>query len=68
MERAVAELTGGGPTWSVILRVDEGVYSGVKRGNELRLLIDEQHFLCRPSPSGKALEEGREMLGTRVTP
>jgi len=67
MERAVAELTGSGPTSYVILRVDEGEYSSVNRGNDLRRLIDEQHFLCRPPTVAEreALEKGRGMLGTQ---
>ena len=67
MERAVAELTGSGPTSYVILRVDEGEYSSVNRGNDLRRLIDEQHFLCRPPTVAEreALEKGREMLGAQ---
>src|ERR1700691_3937372 len=39
MERAVAELAGGGPTSYVILRVDEGVYSHVKLVRSLRALV-----------------------------
>jgi hypothetical protein len=67
MKRAAAELTGGGPTPYVILRVDEGEYSSVNRGDDLRRLIDEQHFLCRPPTAAEreALEKGREMLETQ---
>lgn len=32
MERAVAELTGGGPTSYLILWVDEGEFSSLNRG------------------------------------
>jgi hypothetical protein len=51
----------------VILRVDEGEYGSANRGNDLRRLIDEQHFLCRPPTVAEreALEKGREMLGTQ---
>jgi hypothetical protein len=67
MERAVAELTRGGPTPFVILRVDEGEYGSVNHGSDLRQLIDEQHLLCRPPTVAEreALEKGREMLGTQ---
>jgi hypothetical protein len=67
MERAVAEVTGSGPTSYVILRVDEGEYGSANRGNDLRRLIDEQHFLCRPPTVAEreALEKGRGMLGTQ---
>ena len=59
MECAVAELAGGGPTSYVMLRVDEGEYTSANRGNDLRRLIDEQHFLCprRPPPSGRRLRK-----------
>jgi hypothetical protein len=63
----VAELAGGSPTSYVILRVDEGEYSSVNRGNDLRRLIEEQHLLCRPPTVAEreALEKGRDMLGTQ---
>ena len=64
MERAVLELTGGGPTGYVVLRVNEG--SGDEnRGRSLRMLIDEQHYLCRPPniAEREALERGFEELG-----
>jgi hypothetical protein len=67
MERAVAELSGGGPTAYVVLRVDEGEYSSPNRGRDLRILIEEQGLLCRqPSMAEReALEAGFGVLGVR---
>lgn len=67
MDRAKAELTGGGPTGYVVLRVDEGESTSPNRGNDLRILIDEQRYLCRPPTVGEreALEEGLKRLGSR---
>jgi hypothetical protein len=39
MDRAAAELVGGGPTAYVVLRVDEGEYGSENRGRDLRMLI-----------------------------
>jgi hypothetical protein len=67
MERAALELTGGGPTGYVILRVNEGA-GDENRGRSLRMLIDEQQELCR-SPTvaeREALEKGFEVLGVQV--
>jgi hypothetical protein len=67
MERAVLELTGGGPTGYVLLRVNEG--SGDEnRGRSLRMLIDEQHYLCRPPTVAEreAMEKGFEALGVQI--
>lgn len=63
MEKAVAELTGGGPTPYVILRVDEGEGS-VNRGLELRRQVDEEHFVSRPPTTAEreALETGLGVL------
>jgi hypothetical protein len=67
MDQAVAELSGGGPTAYVILRVDEGESGSDNRGRDLRMLIDGQHYLCRPPTGGEreALEKGLEVLGVR---
>lgn len=67
MDRAKAELTGGGPTGYVVLRVDEGEGT-VNRGVSLRMLIEGQRFLCRPPTAGEreALEKGFEALGVRT--
>ncbi len=69
MDRAKAELTGGGPTGYVVLRVDEGEGT-VNRGRSLRMLIDEQRILCRPPTAAEreALEAGFEALGIRNLP
>jgi hypothetical protein len=48
MEQAAQELSGGGPTSYVVLRVDEGEGSSANRGRSLRTLIGDQHLLCRP--------------------
>ena len=66
MDRAKAELTGGGPTGYVVLRVDEGE-SAVNRGRSLRMMIDEQHYLCRPPTAAEreALEKGIGALDIR---
>ncbi len=68
MDRAKKELTGGGPTGYVVLRVDEGEYTSPNRGRSLRMLIEEQRLLCRPPTAGEreALEKGFEALGTRT--
>jgi hypothetical protein len=63
---AARELTGDGPTGYVVLRVNEG--SGdVNRGRSLRMLIKQQHYLCRPPTIAEreALEKGLEVLGIR---
>jgi hypothetical protein len=66
MDRAKAELAGGGPTGYVVLRVDEGEGT-VNRGRSLRMLIEEQRFLCRPPTAAEreALEAGFKALGIR---
>jgi hypothetical protein len=67
MEQAARELAGGGPTGYVILRVNEG--SGDEnRGRSLRMLIGEQHYLCRPPTVAEreSLEKGFEVLGIQV--
>ena len=68
MHRAAAELAGGGPTGYIALRVDEGEYSSVNRGRDLRALIQRQRYLCRlPSNAEReALEKGFEALGVQV--
>jgi hypothetical protein len=60
MEQAARELSGGCPTSYVALRVDEGEGSSANRGRSLRMLIEDQHFLCRPpTPAEReALEKG----------
>jgi hypothetical protein len=70
MDRAKAELTGGGPTGYVVLRVDEGEYTSPNRGRSLRMLIEEQLLLCRPpiAAEREALEAGIEALGIRNLP
>jgi hypothetical protein len=67
MERAAAELGNGGPTPYVVLRVDESESTSPNRGKDLRILIEEQRFLCRPPTVGEreALEEGLKALGAR---
>lgn len=70
MERAASELARGGPTAYVVLRVDEGEYGSENRGNDLRMLIQEQHYLSR-SPTlaeREALETGLEVLGVEPSP
>jgi len=66
MDRAKAELARGGASGYVLLRVDERD-SDVSRGRSLRMLIEEQHFLCRPPTAAEreALEAGFEALGVR---
>jgi hypothetical protein len=66
MDCAKAELTGGGPTGYLVLRVDEGEGSP-NRGRSLRRLVEEQRYLCRP-PTGaerEALEKGIEVWTSR---
>lgn len=66
MDRAKAELTGGGPTAYVVLRVDEG--DGCEnRGRSLRTLIEDQGYLGRPPTAAEreAVEKGIEVLGAR---
>jgi hypothetical protein len=69
MDRAKEELTGGGPTGYVVLRVDEGEGT-VNRGLSLRMLIDNQRMLCRPPTVAEreALEAGIGALGVRDLP
>jgi hypothetical protein len=69
MDHAKVELTGGGPTSYVVLRVDEGD-GAVNRGRSLRILIEEQRFLCRPPTAAEreALEAGFKALGIRDLP
>jgi hypothetical protein len=63
MARAKAELTGGGPTGYVVLRVDEGE-GAENRGQSLRMMIQEQRYLCRPPTLAEreAVEKGIEAL------
>jgi hypothetical protein len=70
MDQAKAELTGGGPTGYVVLRVDEGEYTSPNRGRSLRMLIEEQRLLCRPPAAAEreALDAGFEALGVRDLP
>ena len=55
MDRAAAEPAGGGPTGYIVLRVDEGEYSSVNRGRDLRALIERQRYCatCRATPSAR---------------
>jgi hypothetical protein len=68
MEQAARELSSGGPTSYVVLRVDEGEGSSANRGRSLRMLIEDQHFVCRPpTPAEReALEKGFEALGVQT--
>jgi hypothetical protein len=68
LEQAARELSGGGPTSYVALRVDEGEGSSANRGRSLRMLIEDQHFLCRPPTPAEqeALEKGFEALGVQT--
>jgi hypothetical protein len=68
MEQAAQELSGGGPTSYVVLRVDEGEGSSANRGRSLRMLIGDQHLLCRPPTLAEreALEKGFETLGVQT--
>lgn len=68
MDRAKAELTGGGPTGYVVLRVDEEEGSA-NRGRSLRMLIEDQGYLGRPPTVAEreALEKGIEALDVRAT-
>lgn len=63
MEQAVRELTGGGPTAYVILRVDEGEGSA-NRGLDLRRQVDQDHYVARPPTVAEreALETGLGVL------
>lgn len=63
MAQAQEQLTGGGPTAYVILRVSEGG-SDVNREHSLRNLIESEHFVTRPPEQGEyeALEAGRRSL------
>ena len=67
MDRATAELTGGGPTAYVVLRVDDGESTSANRGNDLRVLIEQQALLCRPPTAAEreAVEKGIEALGVK---
>lgn len=67
IERAAAELNGGGPTAYVILRVDEGEYGSDNRGRDLRALIDREHYLTRVPTAAEreALDKGFEVLGVQ---
>lgn len=67
MDRARAELTGGRPTGYVVLRVDEGE-GAADRGRSLRMMIEEQRFVCRPPTAAEreALEKGIEALDVRA--
>lgn len=69
VDRAKDELTGGGPTGYVVLRVEEGEGT-VNRGRSLRMLIEDQRYLCRPPTAAEreALEAGFEALGVRGLP
>lgn len=68
MDQAARELSSNGPTSYVVLRVDEGEGSSANRGRSLRMLIEDQHFLCRPPTSAEreALEKGFEVLGVQT--
>jgi hypothetical protein len=65
MERAARKLTGDGPTGYVVLQVNEG--SGdVNRALSLRMLIEQQHYLCRPpTVPEREVEKGLEALGVK---
>jgi len=67
MEHAARELSGGGPTGYVVLRVDEGEYGSANWGNDLRRLIEREHLLCRPPTLAEreALDNGFEALGVQ---
>jgi hypothetical protein len=64
MERAAAELAGGGTTAYVVLRVDEGPSGSDSRARELRAQIDGQHYLSPPPTTAEreALETGLGVL------
>lgn len=68
MERATAELTGGGPTSYVVLRVDEGESGSENRALSLRTLIEGERYLCRPPTLAEreAMEKGFEALGVQI--
>lgn len=71
MDRARAELTSGSATGYVVLRVDEGEGEGAtERGRTLRMMIEEQRYLCRPPTAAEreALEAGFKALGVRDLP
>jgi hypothetical protein len=66
MDRARDELTGGGPSAYVVLRVSEGP-GDVNRALALRQLIESEGALSRPPTAGEreALEAGLVALGFR---
>jgi surfactin synthase thioesterase subunit len=68
LERAAAELAAGDATPYVVLRVDEGEYSSINRGDNLRSLIKNQHLVSRAPilAEREALEKGFEVLGVQV--
>jgi hypothetical protein len=67
MDEAREELTGGGPTDYVILRVAESDQKGgnVNRALRLRQIIENEGLISRPPTAGEreALEAGLDALG-----
>jgi hypothetical protein len=65
LSRAVDELTAGGPSEYVFLRVSESQTGNVNRAYNLRQLVETKGYLAdAPSTAEyEALQRGRELLG-----
>lgn len=63
--QAVRELTHGGPTTYVVLRVSEGRGTSVNRGHDLRQLIENQGLIARAPTKGEteAVRAGLDAMG-----
>ncbi len=63
--QAVRELSGGGPTTYVVLRVSEGDGTSVNRGHDLRQLIESEGLIARAPTKGEAeaLRAGLDAMG-----
>lgn len=64
LESAARELSGGGPTAYVVLRVSEGP-GNVNRGKSLRQLIESEGLISRAPTTGElaALRKGIDSMG-----
>jgi hypothetical protein len=64
--RAQEQLTEGGPTEYVIMRVAEGGSGNENRARTLRQQIEREHFVTRPPERGEyeALDAGRQALAS----
>lgn len=72
MDQAREELTSGGPTSYVIMRVAEGEgrYGGANRALRLRQIIESEGFISRPPTTAEreALENGLTALDIPKAP